>query len=145
MQQQQSPIMQASVVAIGGRALAIEGPPGSGKSSLALALIDRGAQLIGDDAVMLSRDGEAVMAGPPPNIAGLIEVRGVALIELPIAPPSPLALILTLGAECERLPKAALQREILGVLVPCLSFSPGSIAPAIRAEWALARHGLAAS
>ncbi len=37
-------VMQASAVAIAGRALLIEGPPGSGKSALALALIDRGAR-----------------------------------------------------------------------------------------------------
>lgn len=142
MRGQHSLIMQASVVAIGGRALAIEGPPGSGKSSLALALIDRGAQLIGDDAVTLTRHGDAVMAGPPPNIAGLIEVHGVALIELPVAPPTPLALILTLGAGIERQPDIVPLRDILGASVPCLPFAPGAIAPAARAEWALARHGL---
>ncbi|HQA17982.1 MAG TPA: serine kinase, partial [Novosphingobium sp.] len=44
-------VHQATCVAIKGRALLIEGPPGSGKSSMALALIDRGAALIGDDGV----------------------------------------------------------------------------------------------
>ena len=47
-------LANVTAVAIGGRALLIDGPPGSGKSSLALALIDRGALLIGDDAVHLS-------------------------------------------------------------------------------------------
>ena len=42
---------QATCVAIAGRALLIEGAPGTGKSSLGLALIDRGAQLIGDDSM----------------------------------------------------------------------------------------------
>ena len=51
------PLFQASAVAINGRALLIEGEPGAGKSSLALALIDRGAQLIGDDGVALRRVG----------------------------------------------------------------------------------------
>lgn len=135
-------VLSASAVAIGRLALAIEGPPGSGKSSLALALIDRGAVLIGDDGVTLTRERDHLMAGPPPNIDGLIELHGVGLFELPVAPPCPLALILSLGVEGDRLPEAALQREILGVGIPCLPFVPGPIAPAIRAEMALQKHGL---
>ncbi|QUL39412.1 HPr kinase/phosphatase C-terminal domain-containing protein [Erythrobacter sp. JK5] len=135
--------MQASAVAISGRALLLEGPPGSGKSSLALALIDRGARLIGDDGVILTRQGERLIATPPPNTTGLIEIRNVGLIELPVAPPAPLALILSLAADAERLPDSAQERVFLGLGVPALAFTPGAIAPAVRAEWALHRHGLA--
>ena len=137
--------MQASAVVIGGRALLIEGPPGSGKSSLALALVDRGAGLIGDDAVTLTRDGDALIASPPPNIAGMLEVRGVGLVRLPVASPAPVALILTLGGPAPaRLPETPLpMRVIAGVAVPVLAFDPGSIAPGPRAEWALREHGLA--
>lgn len=138
-------VMQASAVAIGGRALLIEGPPGSGKSSLALALIDRGAELIGDDGVTLTRDGEALIASPPPRIGGMLEVRGVGIVRLPVAPPSPVALILALGGPAPaRLPETPLPvRAIAGVAVPVLAFDPGSIAPGPRAEWALREHGLA--
>ncbi len=137
-------VMQASCVAIGGRALLIEGPPGSGKSSLALALIDRGAALIGDDGVSLACVGGRIIAAPPPTIAGLIELRGVGLVTLPVAHPAPLALILTLGgAAGERLPERLAQRAIAGVDIPVLPFVPGALAPAVRAEWALACHGLA--
>lgn len=139
-------VMQASAVAIGGRALLIEGPPGSGKSSLALALIDRGALLIGDDAVTLRREGDALVASPPPNIAGLLEIRGVGLVTLPLAAPAPVALVLALGgSEGERLPATAEPRDLLGVPIPALRFVPGSIAPALRAEQALAVHGLASA
>ena len=133
-----------TTVALGGGALMLEGPPGSGKSSLALALIDRGAQLIGDDGVTLTRTDGRIIARPPPNIAGLIEVRGVGLVQVPLARPTPLALILTLGSGdvVERLPDAATQLELLGIAVPRLAFEPGTIAPAVRAEWALAVHGL---
>ena len=138
-------VMQASAVAIGGRALLIEGPPGSGKSTLALALIDRGAGLIGDDAVALHRDAQGrLIASSPPNIAGLLEVRGIGLVRLPTAAPAPTALILTLGGgEPERLPEVLALRDLAGVAVPVLPFDPGTIAPAARAEWALAVHGLA--
>ena len=135
-------IFAASAVAIGNVALAIEGPPGSGKSSLALALIDRGAQLLGDDGVTLTLDKGRLMASPPPNIAGLIEVRGIGLFDMPLAPACPLALILSLGVGGERLPEAASHRALLGIDVPCLAFQPGLIAPAVRAEMALAKFGL---
>ena len=139
-----SVVMQASAVSIGGAALLIEGPPGSGKSSLALTLIDRGAGLIGDDAVTLTADSGRLMASPPPNIAGLIEVRGVGLVRLRTALPAPVALILTLGGpEPARLPEIPIPtRVIAGVAVPALAFDPGAIAPALRAEWALRLHGL---
>ena len=137
-------VLQASAVVIGGRALLIEGPPGCGKSSLALALADRGAGLIGDDGVTLTAEGDALIASPPPHIAGLLEVRGVGLVAPPIAPPAPVALILQLGCPApERLPETPLPRRIInGVAVPVLAFDPGTIAPGPRAEWALATHGL---
>lgn len=139
-------VMQASAVVIGGRVLLIEGPPGSGKSSLALALIDRGAGLIGDDAVRLMRTGDAIIAAPPPHIAGLIELRGIGIVSVPLAQPAPVALILVLGeAASERLPETAARRDILGLAIPVLPFTPGMLAPAIRAEWALAVHGLASA
>lgn len=141
-------VIQASAVAILGRALLIEGPPGSGKSTLALALIDRGAGLIGDDAVTLARaafaGGDRLIASPPPNIAGLLEVRGIGLVRLPLAAPAPAALILQLGGPPgARLPETPLaRRTIAGVAVPVLAFDPGLVAPALRAEWALRVHGL---
>lgn len=137
-------VFPASAVAIAGRALLIEGPPGSGKSSLALALIDRGAVLIGDDAVTLTAAGNSLLASQPPRIAGLIEVRGVGLVSLPTAPPTPAALLLSLGGGApERLPETPLAcRMICGIAVPVLAFDPGALAPAVRAEWALRHHGL---
>jgi len=135
-------LLSASAVAIEGRALAIEGPPGIGKSSLALALIDRGAALIGDDGVTLTRKDDALIASPPPNIAGKLEVRGVGLVDLPVAAAAPLALILSLGERGERLPDRIDLRELLGLGIPTLPFEPGTIAPAERALWALRKHGV---
>ena len=146
---QESVILQATGVAIRGRALLLEGKPGVGKSSLALALIERGGTLIGDDGVVVRRQGFSQICAPivcpPPNIEGLLEVRGVGLLKVEIADPTPLALILTLLGDAEpdppRLPETVAVREVLGCPIPVLPFRPGPIAPAQRAMRALELHG----
>ena len=138
-------LFNVSAVAIRNRALILEGPPGSGKSSLALALIDRGAQLIGDDGVRLERVGTQIVAHPPPHTAGMLEIRGVGLVEIAPAAPTALALILSLANDCERLPETANTRTHLGIDIPALPFVPGAMAAAPRAEWALTKFGLAAT
>lgn len=134
-------IIQASAVAIGDRALLIEGPPGSGKSSLALALIDRGAKLIGDDAVRLSHVNEEIIASPPPNIAGKLEIRGVGIVDID-ATSAPLALILSLVAEAPRYPEQIAYREVLGCRIPVLPLREDATHLALRAEWGLRLHGI---
>ena len=134
-------LRQSTGVAIGGRALLIEGPPGSGKSSLALSLIDRGATLIGDDGVSLElRDG-ALWAAPAPATRGLIELRGVGIPTMPVTE-APVALILELEREAPRFVETAARLDLLGAAIPHLTFDPNNPAAAIRAEHALALHGL---
>jgi len=134
-------LANVTAVAIGGRALLIEGMPGSGKSSLALALIDRGACLIGDDAVSLTVAGDAVIAAPPPNTAGLCGVRNVGIIEMPTTE-APVALVLALDPAAARFPLEIGARSLLEVDIPLLPFAPGDATQALRAEYALAMHGL---
>lgn len=136
----------ASGIAIAGpagaRGVLIEGPPGSGKSSLVLALIDRGAVLIGDDGVLLEARGQRVWALPPPNIAGLLEIRNVGLVTLP-AEAAPVALVLRLDPAAPRYLDHAERTALLGVTVPLVRLWPDTPALPLRAEWALALHGTA--
>ena len=133
---------QATAVAIGGRALLIEGPPGSGKSSLALALIDRGAMLIGDDGVMLEQLGARLLAHPHPETRGLLEVRNLGLLHLQPCESAPVALVLRLDREAPRFVETAERAERAGVALPLLQLWPDSPVLAIRAELALERFGL---
>lgn len=133
-------VIQAGAVCIGGRAVLIFGAPGRGKSTLALALIDRGGMLIGDDGVSLSVVDGRLHASPPPNIAGKLEIRGVGIVELQ-ASSAPVALMLDLDRSPERLPETIGKRELLGHSVPCLPFDALAPEAALRAEWALKLHG----
>lgn len=133
-------IYQATCIALNGRGLMIEGPPGAGKTTLALQLIDRGAQLVGDDGVTLTVRGGQVWAAPPERIAGLLEVRNVGLLTFP-AIEAPVALVLRLASDAPRYVEAAEQVTILDTPVPRLWFDPAIPAAAIRAELALSQYG----
>jgi HPr Serine kinase C-terminal domain len=132
-----------SCVAIGARAVLIEGSSGSGKSSLALALIDRGAVLVGDDGVRLETHGERLNAFPPPSIAGLLEVRNLGLLTFPTAADLPIALVLRLDSEAPRYVDAAEATIIAAVSLPLIRLWPDSALLAKKAELALERYGLA--
>jgi serine kinase of HPr protein (carbohydrate metabolism regulator) len=134
--------LQLGCVAIGGRGVLIEGPPGAGKSSLALALIDRGAVLVGDDGVMLDVQGERLVAAPHPQTAGKLEVRNVGLIDFPVSPPVPVALVLRLDRAAPRFLEEADGVAIEGVNLPLVRLWPDSPVLALRAEIALKVHGL---
>ncbi len=137
-------LQRASAVALQGRAVLIEGPPGSGKSSLALALIDRGAVLVGDDGVALAVREGRLWAAPPPNTAGLIELRNVGLLRLPTAE-APVALVLRLDPDAPRFVEVAETATLAGIAVPLIRLYPDSSVLPLRAEHALALHGTPAS
>lgn len=134
-------LVQASAVAIDGRAVMIEGSPGIGKSSLALALIDRGAVLIGDDGLRLRRDEGTVIASPPPHISGKLEIRHVGIADVPVTS-AQLCLIISLKTDAPRLIGDAVRRDILDVNIPAITLPAHDPILALRTQWALAMHGL---
>lgn len=98
----------ATCVAVDGRGVLLRGPSGSGKSDLALRLIDGGAVLVADDYVTLSEDNGRIIATAPPTISGLMEVRGAGLFHVPHQTSAPVMLVadLTDPAAIPRLPDA---------------------------------------
>ena len=132
---------QATCVAIGGRGLLIEGRPGAGKSSLALALIDRGAVLVGDDGVLLDHDGERLLASPAPAIGGKLEVRNLGLLDFPTLANVPIALIVILDLAASRFRDTPDWIERGGCRLPTIALWPDSPVLALRAEQALRAYG----
>ncbi|MFN7709436.1 MAG: HPr kinase/phosphorylase [Holosporales bacterium] len=96
MSQIHTSLVHATAVTYEGCGVLILGPPGSGKSSLALMVCDAGGDLIGDDQAQLSSQGGILMASPAPSLAGLLEVRGIGIINMPHVSCHPLHVALSL-------------------------------------------------
>ena len=120
--------IQATCVVVDGLGVLLRGPSGSGKSDLALRLIDGGARLVADDGVELRRQGERLFArlppGAPGSVRGRIELRGLGILPAPAVAEAPLDLVIDLVPTdaLERFPET-LTVELLGVAIPLLRLS----------------------
>lgn len=133
--------VHAGAVAIAGRAVLIAGASGSGKSDLALRLIDRGARLVSDDYTLIEAKDGRLLACAPATTAGRIEVRGVGIVEMDALSDVPVCLFVDLDAEPERLPEPR-TRSFLGIAVPAVALAALEASAAIKVEAALALYGL---
>jgi serine kinase of HPr protein (carbohydrate metabolism regulator) len=134
-----SETIHASTVAIRGRAVLIGGLSGSGKSDLALRLIDRGAVLVSDDYTIVRRNGSILVADAAANIAGRIEVRGLGIVDMPIAGEAPVALYVDLDSMPLRLPEPGEMRTLAGVAIPVIRLAAHENSAPIKVELALQR------
>lgn len=105
-----SETLHASTVSIDGYAVLIEGRSGTGKSDLALRLVDRGATLVSDDYTLVVRRNGMLTARAPATIAGKIEVRGIGIVDMPAVTDVPVALIVRLETEVPRMPERRIRR-----------------------------------
>ncbi|WP_374441494.1 HPr kinase/phosphorylase [Stella sp.] len=131
-------LLHATTVAVAGVGVAITGPSGSGKSDLALRLIDGGARLVADDQTLVARRADLLTARAPPAIAGLLEVRGIGIVRLPSLAEAELRLIVAAvpPAEVERMPEPA-SRTLLGVVLPLLRLDPFAASAAAKLRLAV--------
>lgn len=143
-----SETVHATCVAIAGRGVLLHGASGAGKSDLALRLVDRGAAFVSDDYTLVRREGAPgsgrLIATAPATIAGMMEVRGLGVVELPGLASAPVALLIVLDAEVERMPaETPPTRLIAGVPVPVVALAALEPSAPIKVELALRLFGLA--
>ena len=124
------PTIHASAALVGARELLIQGPPGAGKSRLALALLDAAqaglltfARLVADDRVLIEAVHGRLLVRPAPVLAGLIEVRGLGIRRVPYEPVAVVGTLVELAAEdAHRLPtQASREAEIAQIRLPRLA------------------------
>jgi HPr kinase/phosphorylase len=126
--------VHATAVLVGNRAVLIRGPSGAGKSRLAFELLLAGragqippTMLVGDDRVYLQASGGHLMVRPAPQLAGLIEIRGLGVRRCEFAGEAAVGLVVDLAAaDAARLPQPeALQTRICGVEIPRIPIAAG--------------------
>ncbi|UZE48989.1 HPr kinase/phosphorylase [Rhodopseudomonas sp. P2A-2r] len=132
------PSIHASAVLVGDLgAVLIRGPSGSGKSRLAFDLILAGrsgvlppATLVGDDRILAEHRNGALVARPAPELAGLIEVRGLGIRRMTFVAEATVRLVVDLDAgDAERLPPpAALRTTVMGIELPRIPVAQGFFA-----------------
>lgn len=130
-----TPSIHASAVLVGARAVLIRGPSGSGKSRLALALLQAAeqgalpfARLVADDRAHVEAIHGRLLVRTAPALAGLIEVRGLGIRRMPHEPVAVVGLLVELGlSDVARMPdKASRHAEIEGIVVPRLAVAAGA-------------------
>jgi HPr kinase/phosphorylase len=136
--------IHASAVLVGPRAILIRGPSGSGKSQLALALIQaaqagflRFARLVADDRALLVKHHGRMVVQPAAALAGLIEVRGLGIRRLPHECAAVLGRVVDLAAPgAERLPMPQeCETTLDGITFPRLGVAPREAAFPIVMAW----------
>jgi len=129
-----TPTVHASAVLVGARAVLIRGPSGSGKSRLAITLLQAAetgtlsfARLIGDDRVHVEAAHGRLLVRPATEVIGQIEVRGLGIRRVPYEPVGVVGLVVELEAVSERLPAPNQQEvDVAGIRLPRLAVAAGA-------------------
>lgn len=133
--------IHATCVDVDGYGVLLLGPPGAGKSDLALRLIaDERNRLVADDRVDLSVRHGLLRAAAPASLAGKLEVRGIGIADAEHLPETTvrLAVELVAAGAVERLPEPE-QAQWLGVSVPLVRLAAFEASSAAKVRLAALR------
>ena len=130
--------IHATTVSLDGRGVILRGPSGSGKSDLAVRLINEGALLVADDQTVLFIEGDRLMAQPPTEIAGKMEVRGVGIVKMgpPVIVPVFLLIDMADAADVPRMAEFS-PVELVGQQVPQIHLAPFEMSATAKVKLAL--------
>nr|WP_294846263.1 HPr kinase/phosphatase C-terminal domain-containing protein [uncultured Sphingomonas sp.] len=134
--------LHATTVALDGRAVLIAGPSGSGKSDLALRLLDHGFALVSDDRTIVSKEGGRIVGRAPLNIRGKLEIRGIGIVEMDSIESAPIAMAVELTSDIERMPDEGQTRLLHGVHIPLIRIDAMTASAPAKVVVALDRLGL---
>ena len=113
--------MHSSSIVIDDNGVLILGDSGSGKSDLALRLIDNGATLISDDVSICKKNLNNIYLYCPPETKGLLEVREIGIVTVPFVERIKLKLVVNLKSKKnERFPEDN-YLKILGIKIPLIN------------------------
>lgn len=130
-------LVHATAVAINDHGVLLVGPSGSGKSDLALRLIDRGAVLVSDDIVYIEQSEGKPLLRAAPNIEGRIELRGVGIIDVLHTKNAVMRMVAEMAPPDERMPPENLSTDIAGYSVPLLKIAALEASAPLKVEYAL--------
>jgi serine kinase of HPr protein (carbohydrate metabolism regulator) len=105
-------------------------------------LLDRGFVLVSDDRTIVRKEGERLVASSPSTIKGKLEIRGIGIVEVESLSDVPVALVIELTSDIERLPDDSRERLILGTPIPLISVDAMTASAASKVAMALDRLGL---
>jgi serine kinase of HPr protein (carbohydrate metabolism regulator) len=120
----------------------LAGISGSGKSDLALRLLDRGFTLVSDDQTVVLKRGDKLHASAPATIRGKLEIRGIGIVPMPHIDDVPVALVVELTSAVQRMPDDSRERVICGIAVPVISVDAMTASAPSKVAIALDRFGL---
>ncbi len=129
--------LHATTVSLAGEGVLIRGKPGSGKSDLALRLIDAGAELVADDYTDIEITNGNAVAHAPKSIRGLLEVRGLGVVRVGCVESAAVHLIVDLGTDAVmRLPEHE-HEALAGVAVARIDLNAFEASAAAKVRMAL--------
>jgi HPr kinase/phosphorylase len=132
------PTVHGTVVALDGLGVLLIGPSGSGKSDLALRLLEAGWSLVADDRVVIDLVDGRPTASAPALLAGLIEARGVGILPVPCLSHAEVVLVvlLTQPGLIERCPEPETY-SIENVRISAMRLAPFEVSATMKLRLAL--------